>query len=287
MLPLINDNRFSQSTSMTNANNIMAFGKSLHSDINGTTTPPTNLSQQEQQFLSHKVIENFVESVREMNDVVLIPSKLKDLDPSVPLNSSKLFGLNSGTKSITLNDSLYSYYQMINVVKNDLFEPDFDAKKMTFLLPKRKTSRQHRRESQQHQTHPQLQQPLNGNNGNGGGLSNSRSVSSSSLSSLWNNNGNGFYPNNGNISPVSSTVSDSSSGILMNDINATSGDGNQLENGSTISLIPPLSSEQLIGQSAKQLTVKFIHHLHSLYTILEHFTHAADYITERYNDEVE
>src|SRR5699024_9060962 len=75
---------------------------------------PLLLSEEEQHLYNHHIIENFVESVREMNDVVLIPSKLKDLDPSVPAPGA-------GMKYVTLNDDLFSYFQMINVVKNDLF----------------------------------------------------------------------------------------------------------------------------------------------------------------------
>lgn len=203
-----------------------------------------SLSEEEQHLYNHHIIENFVESVREMNDVVLIPSKLKDLDSTGTANN----------KYVALNDDLYSYYQMINVVKNDLFEPhnDESKKSLLFNVPKRKISRREQK------------------NGH------TRNVSASNLAALLGNTLQNGSHTNGQSSP---------------EMPQTNGTGESTPTGlptvpSTPTLVP-LSSDQLIGQNSKQLTVQFIHHLHSLYTILDHFTNAADFITERYQTEVE
>lgn len=216
-----------------------------------------SLSEEEQHLYNHHIIENFVESVREMNDVVLIPSKLKDLDPSQPLTGVP------DNKYVVLNDDLYSYYQMINVVKNDLFEPhnSHESKSsMYFSMPKRKISRREQKS-------------------NGG---HSRNVSASNLNALLGNNS---FANGGSAAQSNGQSSqDNSTGT-----GTTTPNGETSSNGGPHSptALVPLTSDQLIGQNAKQLTVQFIHHLHSLYTILEHFTSAADFITERYQTEVE
>lgn len=256
MFPTINETRFN---GITTSNSLIYNGFS-----HGPSTGHRKLSEEEQHLYNHHIIENFVESVREMNDVVLIPSKLKDLDPTTSTGMSNNY--------VALNDDLYSYYQMINVVKNDLFEPhnDFEAKKH-FLMPKRKISRQHRREQDQH-NHQQ-------HNGNG----HTRNLSSSSLSSLATNGVNG----QSTPGPVNNGYQHQDSTSDSLETLSSSSDTGTVAPTATASPLLPLSSEQLIGQSAKQLTVQFIHHLHSLYTILEHFTNAADFITERYMLEVE
>jgi len=81
---------------------------------------------EDQQIYNNHIIENFVESVNEMNGTVLIPSRLQDID--VPNN--------------TLNDDLYQYYRMINAVKKDLFEPTLrEEANSNIFTPKRKISR--------------------------------------------------------------------------------------------------------------------------------------------------
>lgn len=242
MFPAIGETRFS-----ANSNG----GSSFHFNnfplaVNGHRS----LSEEEQHLYNHHIIENFVESVREMNDVVLIPSKLKDLDPAQA--SSAI----SSIKYVVLNDDLYSYYQMINVVKNDLFEPhnDESRKLMLFSVPKRKISRRE-------------QTVKNGH---------TRNMSASNLAALLGNNG---TSNGQSTSQDNSQVNGS----------AQNGNGESTNGVSSVQSSPlvPLTSDQLVGQNSKQLTVQFIHHLHSLYTILEHFTSAADFITERYQTEVE
>lgn len=247
MFPTISESRFNGSS------NGSAFSYN-NFPLNGHRS----LSEEEQHLYNHHIIENFVESVREMNDVVLIPSKLKDLDPSqLPAN-----GLPTD-KYVVLNDDLYSYYQMINVVKNDLFEPHNNesvSKAMYFSMPKRKISRRETKTNlTRNMSSSNLMQSSNGFLGNSNGST----------------NGNGAQ-SNGHSSQE----------------NGSSSNGATTPNGDASSSPPPtplapLTSDQLIGQNAKQLTVQFIHHLHSLYTIIEHFTSAADFITERYQTEVE
>ncbi|KAH9507106.1 hypothetical protein DERF_011808 [Dermatophagoides farinae] len=247
--------------------------------------------QQHQQFhTNNHIIENFIESVREMNDVVLIPSKLMDLEPKP---SSSI----SNNNSTILNDDLYSYYQMINIIKNDLFDtshrqqqyPMMNDSNNLFKVPKRKISRHQQHQQQQQQ---QQQQNHNCNNNHGHGIErscHSRSVSSTNLASMYHGNGNGINnetrinyqtqlsqtsSNNGHSSPVSASSSDN--GIEMNDNTAT-----------MMMMMNSTTTTMNECHNARQLTIQFIHHLHSLYSILEHFTQAADIITERYTQEFE
>lgn len=267
MFPTISETRFSGSANGSSAFHFNTFHLAGH----------RSLSEEEQHLYNHHIIENFVESVREMNDVVLIPSKLKDLDSTQSAVTTV-----SPSKYVVLNDDLYSYYQMINVVKNDLFEPHNHESRssMYFSMPKRKISRR--------------EQKSNGH---------SRNVSASNLNALL-SNGNSF--SNGSAAQANGHTDNGSNGtvtvplaIANGDI-ASSSSSTCSSNGTTTTATPatnggpqsptalvPLTSDQLIGQNSKQLTVQFIHHLHSLYTILEHFTSAADFITERYQTEVE
>ena len=250
MFPAISENHFSVNS---NGGNSSFHYKNFPLTINGGGH--RSLSEEEQHLYNHHIIENFVESVREMNDVVLIPSKLKDLDQAQPQAGI------SDSKYVVLNDDLYSYYQMINVVKNDLFEPhnDESKKSMLFSNPKRKISRR--------------EQTKNGH---------SRNVSSSSLTTLL---GNTNGTSNGHRISQDNGYGFSVNGVTQEQTNeAVTSNGTDVQSSSSL---VPLTSDQLIGQNSKQLTVQFVHHLHSLYTILDHFTNAADFITERYQKEVE
>jgi len=180
-------------------------------------------TQEDQHLYNHHIIENFVESVREMNGAVLVPSKLRDLEPNA----------NNSVNHLTLNDDLYQYYQMINTVKNDLFEPHHHEEvKNSIFTPKRKFSRQQRRED------TITLMPV-------------RKVSQGSISSV------SSYADLSSLSQESENNGNAINSLEMNQPNSA------------------------------QLTSQFVHHLHSLYGILEHFTLAADLITERYIEEVE
>lgn len=266
MFPTISETRFNGSSNGSSAFHFNNFHLTGH----------RSLSEEEQHLYNHHIIENFVESVREMNDVVLIPSKLKDLDSTQSAVTTV-----SPSKYVVLNDDLYSYYQMINVVKNDLFEPhNHEARSsMYFSMPKRKISRR--------------EQKSNGH---------SRNVSASNLNALL-TNGNSFsngnnsaaqsngYSNgqtdNAGIVPLAAISNGDSSNSSTCSSNGTASAAAVNNGPQSPTALVPLTSDQLIGQNSKQLTVQFIHHLHSLYTILEHFTSAADFITERYQTEVE
>lgn len=251
MFPTISESRFNGSSNGSSAFNFNNFHLTGH----------RSLSEEEQHLYNHHIIENFVESVREMNDVVLIPSKLKDLDSSQTAVTTV-----SPSKYVVLNDDLYSYYQMINVVKNDLFEPHNNESRssMYFTVPKRKISRR--------------EQKSNGH---------SRNVSASNLNALLSNGGNSLNGTS-NATQANGHSNGDSNGTVVSIANGDSASNGTTSNGpQSPTALLPLTSDQLIGQNSKQLTVQFIHHLHSLYTILEHFTSAADFITERYQTEVE
>lgn len=82
-------------------------------------------TEEDQQVYNNHIIENFIESVNEMNGTVLIPSKLRDLDV---------------TQNELNDDDLHQYFRMINTVKRDLFEPSLNEDSNAFK-PKRKISK--------------------------------------------------------------------------------------------------------------------------------------------------
>jgi len=194
-------------------------------------------TEEDQQIYNNHIIENFVESVNEMNDTVLIPSKLQDLDVT----------------NNELNDDLYQYFRMINTVKKDLFEPKpREEANGNIFTPKRKISKAliQRKESAEHLDSmvPFKERKI------------SSVVNMPALAMLERKS------SSGSTSPVSS-CSDLAS------IN-----GHDYENH---------NSEVMRFKSSAQLTDQFAHHLRSMYTILDHFTKAAVYITEQYSQEIE
>lgn len=284
----------------------------------------------EQFFSNNHIIENFIDSVREMNDVVLIPSKLKDLEP-LPSTTTAAANSNGNSNTISnaisnaigqqrssaatkfslLNDDLYSYYQMINIIKNDLFMDSSNQHQNSyqsyssclannfsndmnnlFKMPKRKISRQQQRQNSTTTT----TNAANGSSINGANerfTAQSRSVSSNNLVSMYHGTTAAAVnyqtqtsqtsSNGGRTSPgLSSSSSSSDNGIDMNDNDSTTAAA------LTMMMLPQsINGQQQPHLNARQLTIQFINHLHSLYSILEHFTQAADLIIERYLNEFE
>jgi len=215
-------------------------------------------TKEDQEVYNHHIIENFIESVKEMNNAVLIPSKLKDLDT----DRDKI--------QLQLDDDLYEYYSMINTVKRDLFEPHIqeDVNNSVFT-PKRKISRAliQRKEENKPPKERKVSPPgaVNGHqNHNNNHIPVLPLLDNKSLM----NGHNGHQNGSGKLSPVSSRVSSCS------DLGSIGQESDQ-------------TADSLKGQNSAQLTDQFIHHLHSMYHILEHFTKAADYITEQYIEQVE
>jgi len=203
-------------------------------------------TKEDQQVYNNHIIENFIESVKEMNGAVLIPSRLRDLE--------------NGTTY--MNDDLYEYYNMINTVKKDLFEPHIqeDVNNSVFT-PKRKVSRALIQRKEEN------------------GLTALRERKISSVANIpvlpvlpdHHNNHTKVAHTNGTNGHVSSNSSSRVSSC--SDLGSIGHESDK--------------SSDLKGQNSAQLTDQFIHHLHSMYNILEHFTKAADYITEQYIEQVE
>ena len=191
---------------------------------------------EDQQIYNNHIIENFVESVNEMNGTVLIPSKLKDLDVS----------------QNALNDDLFQYFRMINAVKRDLFEPNLrEEEKANIFTPKRKISRaliQRKESSELVSSVPFKERKI------------SSVVNMPALAMLERKS------SSGSTSPLSSCS------------DLASLNGTDIENSSI---------EEIRPKSSAQLTDQFAHHLRSMYTILDHFTKAAVFITEQYSQQVE
>jgi len=189
-------------------------------------------TQEDQQIYNNHIIENFIESVNEMNGTVLIPSKLQDLEVA---NNS-------------LNDDLFQYYRMINAVKKDLFEPNHkDDYQNNIFTPKRKiSSALIQRKEKVEASVPFKERKI------------SSVVNMTGLVMLDRKS------SSGSTSPMSSCS------------DLTSMNGNEIEN-----------LDDLSAKSSAQLTDQFSHHLRSMYTILDHFTKAATYITDQYSQQVE
>jgi len=194
-------------------------------------------TKEDQQIYNNHIIENFIESVKEMNGAVLIPSRLKDLE---------------NRPECQLNDDLFEYYNMINTVKKDLFEPHIqeDVNNSVFT-PKRKISKAFIQRKEENTT-PFRERKIS-------------AVSNIPVLPLLDNHKPHTNGSNGKLSPNSSRVSSCSD----------------------LGSIGHSEDIDLKNQNSAQLTDQFIHHLHSMYSILEHFTKAADYITEQYIDQVE
>jgi len=194
-------------------------------------------TKEDQQIYNNHIIENFIESVKEMNGAVLIPSKLRDLE-----NPDSHLG----------NDDLFNYYNMINTVKRDLFEPHIqeDVNNSVFT-PKRKISRALIQRKEENTPFRE------------------RKVSPVGALAVLPLIDNHRAATNGKLSNSSSRVSSCS------DLGSIGHDSDHN------------TTPDLKRQNSSQLTDQFIHHLHSMYNILEHFTKAADYITEQYIEQVE
>ena len=195
-------------------------------------------TEEDQQIYNNHIIENFIEKVNEMNGVVLIPSKLKDLEnPQNPLN-----------------EDLYQCFRMINTVKRDLFEPSLQENSNSgCFTPKRKISKALIQRKEEKEAAVPLKE---------------RKISSVTNIPY-------FERKSSQGSPESSPSRVSSCSDL------TSMDGQQTD------IVINGVVNDVTCKNSVQLTDMFIHHLHCMYNILEHFAKAADYITEQYLELVE
>jgi len=243
---------------------------------------------------TNRAIMTFMESVNKMNDAVLVPSKLRDIE----VRECDV------TSLLPLNADLYSVYQMLNTVRQDLFST---SKYNSAFLPSGASSGQN---SGRVSPTGSLSRRSSTIGMYGGGSTSPASTPTSP-------------PGNGSISArtlmppntllIERKLSSSSSlnGDVSPDYNSTHSNGNgtygamylsptspspvPLSSGSRCTSLTSLinaigldDSEPVSPEErAQQVTLCFMHHLNALYSILGHFTRGAKYITRRYQEETE
>lgn len=240
---------------------------------------------------TNRAITAFMESVAKMNEAVLVPSKLRDIE----VRDCDV------TSLMAPNSDLYSFYQMLNTVKQDLYSNTkyqsafgIDPRSSTNsgqnsgrVTP---TGGMSRRSSSINMYGSSPSTPVLSPTGNGSSRSLmppntlsferklsfngdlSSPVSPDQLTSSTHSNGNG---SSGNLLSPSSPLP-----LLLGPRTESL---NSLLAGMGVDESEPTSSEERVAQ----ITSCFMHHLSALYTILGHFTRSAVYITRRYQEETE
>ncbi|KAJ6218857.1 hypothetical protein RDWZM_004669 [Blomia tropicalis] len=245
---------------------IFAIGAAQQSRRKSSLKEPLNYT--------NRAITTFVESVTKMNESVLIPSKLRDVEVR-DMDATSLMPVNS---------DLYSFYQMLNSVKQDLFSNSkFNG---SFMLGN----------------------STNNSGSNSGRVtptgSNGRLVPPTSLalerrlSTSYMLNGGG----GGDLSPdfalnspsptipmITPTVTTTALLLSPSSPSSPSPFGYRAE--SMSNLLAAIGYDECESTNSEervqQITSCFTHHLNALYTILGHFTRGANYITRRYQEETQ
>ena len=167
---------------------------------------------------TNRAIDRFTEAINAMNEAVLVPSKLKDIEVSESDSTEEI------EFEIAPKTDLYQYYAMLNNVKDDIY--------------------------------------------------NGLSIGDEILVNGTNNGTNHSTCSNNNVS--NGRWDRQQSDEAFNSLTSFSSLSASLDG-------EPVSFED----RANQLMSVFMQHLQSLYGILQHFTKAAEYITKRYQDEIE
>ena len=267
---------------------IFAIGAEQQSRRKSTAAlEPTNYT--------NRAITSFLEAVAKMNEAVLVPSKLRDVE----VRECDV------TSSLPANTDLYSFFQMLNTVRQDLFSnskyhnafnlnapsnnnsgPNSGRVTPTGSLSRRASTIGMYGQSTNHTINTPAISPMANGNSNGNrtlmppnSLSFERKISNSSI--------------NGDISPDLMTSSASSNGtslflspsspVPLSFVSPSPSLNNLLANLG----LDDLSTESNSEERVQQITACFTHHLTALYTILGHFTRSANYITRRYQEETE
>lgn len=246
---------------------------------------------------TNRALFTFVDAVGKMNEAVLVPSRLRDIEVrEVDAND-----LMSG------NSDLYSYFQMLNTAKQDLFsstsyqtafQPGVGANGISSnnsgASSGRVTPTTLSRRSSMYGGGPGFGGTSSPNGLNG--TSSPRNLMPPSmferkLSGTF-ENGNNNSNNNGSISPerdLQQQVSSLLPGVgltvpLTYGVNRPPSLNSLLV---TAGLDVPEGEVVGIDERVSSISACFMHHLTALYTILGHFTRAANYITRRYQEETE
>lgn len=217
-------------------------------------------------------MEKFVQTVDDMNETILVPCRLMDAkfdsssQISTPANTTSVHShvVDPKTRLLTnLNGvDLFQFYTILNSVKSDLM---WGNKSQQAPLPQPSSINGIMTSSSNHSV---ASSSLSSSG-------NSSTLSSSASSVLSSNNHSGGSSSNGDIikghvrrpSTVSTTSSASASDTEFSELNEDSG----------------LEGEEEYSQ---HLADAFHHHLTGLQQCLKDLTLAADYVTNRYNNDL-
>lgn len=245
---------------------------------------------------TNRAIISFVDAVTKMNEEVLVPSRLKDIEVRE----------NDATELMPINSDLYSFFQMLNTVKKDLFSSSLYYK--TFQPTPSATNSGHnsgrvtptkslsRRASYSNSATSELNITNGNGNGNGNGVTNNygRSYSGSPLLNLPYNpmerklsSPSNSYGNNENNSPNAQDLLSPAS-LLPSLSLSYVGRATSLSSLIAAAGYCDLDAAELTAENrVQQITGCFMYHLSALYTIMGHFTKTANYITKRYQEQMD
>ncbi|XP_075589653.1 uncharacterized protein LOC124495492 [Dermatophagoides farinae] len=256
----------------------------LNLNLIGSNTKPEPYTHNS---YTNRAIMAFVDAVCKMNDEVLVPSRLRDIEVRET----------EANELMPQNSDLYSFYKMLNTVKKDLFSSSLFYK--TFQ-PNPSASNSGQNSGRVTPTHS-LSRRSSYSVGSSNGLINNTTTTTT----------NGTQTNGTKISPtllLPPTQFDrklSSPCPMMHSPN----DDSSLDLLSPTSLLPSLSLSYVSRATSlssllaaaghtfddgnetpedhvHQITGCFMYHLSALYTIMGHFTKAAKFITKRYQEEM-
>lgn len=157
-----------------------------------------SMADQHQTSYSNRVINHFVECIDQMNQVVLIPSKLIDIE--VP--NDGLSGENSGCL-IPPGTDLFQYYQMLNSVRNDIYSGSYTDAEQNEINKNNKAKHQLSRKNSEENNHALINGVSHSQNGH--------SVNGHSINVHSNGHAN-HVSSQSSLSSLSSSSSSSESG---------------------------------------------------------------------------
>lgn len=241
---------------------------------------------------TNRAIMTFVEAVAKMNEAVLVPSKLRDIE----VRESDSLTL------MPINSDLYSFFQMLNNAHQDLFS---SSNFQSAFMPAASANNSGQNSGRVTPTHSmsrrssgigmygQLSVPAsNGSLTNGTNGSRTLAPPSSLLferklsqHSLNGDSSPDLLAGTAPPPPPALLSPSSLSPLPLLSFNSRAASFNSLlaavagpDEG-----VEPSGSEERV----QTITTCFMHHLTALYTILGHFTRGANYITRRYQEETE
>ena len=250
MMPGINHYPGGQNRSIMNMNSPVTpptVTKRRHSNRHRAITKE-DLACSQQSVLT--AMDRFVKSVNNMSSTVLVPSKLRDMD--VPSTT----GLPA---PLTSNNGLYHFYNMFKDVKNELLWGPGTGESAMMIASSA------------------------GSIGYSGRSSPKEPSSLTSLASDMNESLNSFHSSNSTRSTgASSSLRSSSPGS-----SAASSSNNSDDCESSSGDLDSISTESSVDEETSRLAATFRHHLQGLHAILSQLADSADYLSNRYQEEVE